>query len=281
MPDFRAPDGRRLHFEDTGGEGPPVLCLPGLTRNHRDFDSLAASLAREFRVVRLDSRGRGGSDWAERPFEEYTIGVEASDALALVDHLGLTRIGLVGTSRGGILGLAMAATRPGLIAALALNDVGGVIEGAGLLRILATLGREPKAESFAEAAESLRHANARQFPDVSLERWESHARAIYRDEGGRPRLSYDPHLRGAAAAAIDADQPTVHIWPLFDGIVKIPLLVIRGENSDILRKETVEQMSRRHPEMLYVEIAGRGHAPFLDEPDAQSAIRSFLAKHLT
>jgi len=277
---FRAADGRRLAYRDEG-EGPAVLCLAGLTRNGRDFDALAAHLAPRHRVIRLDSRGRGASEWADDPLHEYAMPVEAGDALALIRHLGLERVGIVGTSRGGVLGMSVASAVPGLVRALVLNDVGAVIEGRGLLRIFATLGRAPRAEDFDAAAAALREANAPAFPDVPLERWRAHAEAIYdADAAGRPVLAYDPHLRSAVAASLEGDVSRISLWPLFDSLPELPLLVIRGENSDILLHETAAHMAERHAGLRTLEVPNRGHAPFLDEPVALRAIDGFLGEHL-
>ncbi|MEM1382512.1 MAG: alpha/beta hydrolase [Pseudomonadota bacterium] len=275
---FSAPDGRRLAYR-VEGAGPAVLCLAGLTRNMRDFEPLVGHLAGRHRVIRLDSRGRGASDYAERPLEEYSVPVEAQDAEALIDHLALDRVAIIGTSRGGILGIAMAAARREQVACLILNDVGAVIEGRGLLRILSYLGRPPKGDSFEAAAEALAEVHARDFPGVPLERWVVHARALYRDDAGRPALEYDHHLRAATAAAIDTELPTVTLWPLFEALQTTPVLVIRGANSDILSRDTVAEMAHRHPGLKQIEIADRGHAPFLDEPEAVVAIRDFLREH--
>jgi len=274
---FESHDGRRLAF-DACGAGKPVLCLAGLTRNMRDFDSLAAHLSDRYRVIRLDARGRGGSEHAREPIHEYAVPVESQDAVALLDHLGIPRAAVIGTSRGGILGMAMAAGRPGLVPALVLNDVGAVVEMAGLLRIAAYLGRAPRDPSFEAAAERLSRENRRQFPDVPVARWLVHAHAIYDEEDGRPRLSYDPRLR-AAVAALDEELPHVSLWPLFESLHEVPILVIRGAHSDILTQETLEAMAEHHPGLEAVEIPGRGHAPFLDEPEAVAAIDRFLGEH--
>lgn len=275
---FEAPDGRRLAYRDSGGTGAPVLCLAGLTRNSRDFDALACHLAPRHRVIRLDSRGRGASDHAADPATEYTVPVETGDALALLSRLGLDRVAVIGTSRGGILGMAMAAGQPGLVRALVLNDVGAVIEMRGLLHILARLDRAPEDPDFESAARRLAEENAAAFPDVPLARWRIHARAIFDEVEGRPRLAHDPRLR-TAAAAVDDDAATISLWPLFEGIGATPVLVIRGETSDILSRETVAAMAAHHPGLWRVEIPGRGHAPFLDEPGALAAIDPFLAEH--
>ena len=279
---FTAKDGRRLAYQDTGGDGPAVLCLAGLSRNSRDFEALSAHLADRYRVLRLDSRGRGGSERAQDPLSEYLVPVEAGDALALLDHLRLEQVALIGTSRGGILSMAMAGGAPERIPAVVLNDVGARVEGLGLLRILATLGREPEAQDFDAAAVMLREANARAFPDVPHAQWLRHAHALYDDDGsGRPVLSYDPRLHYAVAGAIEAggDGP-VMLWPLFEALKHKPVLVVRGENSDILSPETVEAMRVEHPDLEAVEVKARGHAPFLNEPEALAAIDSFLDRHV-
>lgn len=275
---FAAPDGRRLAYRDSGGGGAPILCLAGLTRNGRDFDTLAAHLAPRYRVIRLDARGRGASERAEVPEQEYTVPVETGDALALLGHLGLESVAVIGTSRGGIVGMSMAAGAPGSVAALVLNDVGAVIEMRGLLHILSRLDRAPRDADFDAAAERLFAENRGHFPSVPFERWQRHARAIYDDDGtGRPCLSYDPHLR-AAAAAVDDNAATISLWPIFDAIGQVPVLVIRGENSDILSRATVAAMAAHHPGLALTEVAGRGHAPFLDEPEAVGAIDRFLGE---
>ncbi|MHA3979976.1 alpha/beta fold hydrolase [Halovulum sp. GXIMD14794] len=278
MPHFTTPDGLSLHYTDEGS-GPPVLCLAGLTRNTRDFDSVAAHLRPSYRVIRLDSRGRGGSDWAKEPVAEYTVPAETRDVEALLDHLGLPQVSIIGTSRGGILGMTLAAVRPGSVMALVLNDIGAVIEARGLVHIMSYLGRPPQAATFAEAAQELAGVYGTDFPGVPLTRWEQHARAIYRESEGGLGLSYDPHLRTAVGVDYDMDLPHVELWPLFDAVLETPILCIRGANSNILTAETVAEMKARHPGMVTVEIPDRGHAPFLDEPPAVTAIDAFLKEH--
>ncbi len=280
---FAAPDGRRLAYQDSGGEGPAVLCLAGLTRNARDFAGLAAHLAQgpngRYRVLRLDSRGRGLSEWADDPIAEYTEPVEAGDALALLDHLEVPRAAIIGTSRGGILGLVIGATAPERLSCLVLNDIGPVIEPQGLNDIMGYLGIEPKAASFEALAAALERAMGAAFPDLSARQWRGFARTIYRDEGGRPRLSYDARLRQAVEAAMQGAP--ADLWHFFDMLAGLPMLAIRGENSDILSAETLAEMARRRPDMTHVTVANRGHAPFLDEPEAVAAIDEFLERHAT
>ena len=274
---FEAPDGRRLAYQDTGGTGPVVLCLAGLTRNARDFAGLAAHLAPRYRVLRLDARGRGLSEWAGDAIAEYTVPVEAGDALALLDHLEVRRAAIIGTSRGGLLGLMIGATAPKRLSCLVLNDIGPVIEPHGLDNIMGYLGIEPKAASFEAMAVALGRAMGAEFPDLSSRQWLGFARTIYHDQGGRPRLSYDARLRDAVEAAIEAAP--ADLWPLFDALAGLAILTVRGGNSDILSAETLAEMARRRPDMAHVTVPNRGHAPFLDEPAAVAAIDKFLERH--
>lgn len=276
MSSFTASDGRRLAYADTGGDRPAVLCLAGLSRNGRDFDELSAHLAPRYRVLRLDSRGRGGSERAVDPFSEYSVAIEAADAIALLDHLRLDRVALIGTSRGGILSMAIAGAQRERVSAVVLNDVGAVIDGRGLLRILATLGRQPTARDFEEAAADLRAMNEAEFPGVSDEAWLRHAHRLYDDVDGRPVLAYDPKLRFAVAGAIEEGGPQIALWPLFESLERIPTLVIRGENSDILSAKTVEAMRATRSDLRTVTLRDRGHAPFLDEPEVLRAIDELL-----
>lgn len=274
---FAAPDGRRLAYRDSGDTGPAVLCLAGLTRNSRDFDSLAGHLAPRYRVVRLDSRGRGDSEWADDPVSEYQVPIEARDVLALLDHLGLQRVALIGTSRGGILGLAVATFARDRLSCLVLNDVGPVVEPSGLERIMSYVGVDPGWANFSEAAAGLAQSLGASFPDLTGEQWMAFARGLYADEEGRPRLRYDPAIRDALDAAMKAGGGD--LWEWFEGLDDLPVLAIRGERSDVLSAETLEEMARRHPGTQTVTVPNRGHAPFLDEPEAVEAIDRFLERH--
>jgi pimeloyl-ACP methyl ester carboxylesterase len=276
---FEAQDGRRLAFQDSGGTGPVVLCLAGLSRNGRDFASLAAHLADRFRVLRLDSRGRGMSERAADPLAEYTVPVEAGDALALLDHLEVPRAAVVGTSRGGVLGMVLGASQRERVSCLVLNDVGPVIETHGLDDIMVYLGVEPKVDSFEAAAEELQQTMGAGFPDLTPPQWLGFARTIYRDEGGRPRLSYDPRLRDAIAAVLEETPPD--LWDLFDALAGLPILTLRGANSVLFSAETLTEMARRRPDMAQAVVPNRGHPPFLDEPVAVAAIDAFLEEHAT
>ncbi|MDT8344430.1 MAG: alpha/beta hydrolase [Thermohalobaculum sp.] len=272
---FASADGRRIAYAQAGA-GPAVLCLPGLTRSMRDFADVAARLARGYRVVRLDYRGRGGSDRAENPLAEYTPMVEGGDAALLMAHLGIARAAILGTSRGGLIGMGLAAKAPAMVSCLILNDVGPVVEPAGLAAIMDYLGREPGFADFAAAAAGLRRSYGAQVAGLDHADWLAFARRIYRDEGGRPALDYDPRLRESVEAAIAAGP--ADLWPLFDAI-EVPILVLRGANSDLLSAATLAQMQARKPGLIAVTVPDRGHVPFLDEPVAVAAIDAFLAEH--
>jgi pimeloyl-ACP methyl ester carboxylesterase len=270
MPRFNAPDGTGLHF-DVAGEGLPVLALAGLTRNGTDFDYVAPHLS-DVRLIRLDYRGRGRSDWADPA--TYRVPVEAQDALALLDHLGLDAAAILGTSRGGIIGMGLAAHVPGRVLGLALNDIGPVIAAEGLEVIRGYVGRNPMEKTHAEAV-AMRAKLFKGFEGVPTERWEAEVRTHYRETPDGLEITYDPRLREAVLA--DAGDVAPDLWPVFDAIGEMPMALIRGANSDIVTAETAAEM-RRRPDMVFADVPGRGHVPFLDEPEALAALETWLAQ---
>ena len=272
MPHFTTPDGARLFYTDDGA-GLPLLCLAGLTRTGADFDYLAPHLP-PLRLIRMDYRGRGQSDWTGAA--SYTVPQEAQDALALLDHLGLARVALLGTSRGGLIGMGLAGQSlagSGRLLGLCLNDIGPVIERAGLERILSYVGRNPSAKTWAAVAEAMPRHNPG-FAGVPPARWLAEARKFYDETPAGLVIRYDPALRTAFLAGCDA--PPVDLWPLFDSLPGLPLALLRGANSDLLSAETATEMRRRRPEMLFAEVPGRAHVPFLDETESLTVIRTFL-----
>lgn len=272
MPSFETSDGLNLHFNDLG-EGPPVLCLAGLTRNGDDFGFMAPHLA-EIRLIMLDSRGRGLSDF-DPSYANYNVMREAQDVLELLNHLELERAAIIGTSRGGLLGMMLAAGNPDRISALVLNDVGPVIDTDGVARILDYVGKPPTEHSLAEAAEVMQMGMGPKFPGVKLARWKKLAAAIYAESGDGLRLRYDPMIRQAMVEQLEAG-PVGDLWPLYDTLRDIPMGVIRGANSDILTDDTVQMMKTRHSNLVVGTVPDRGHAPFLDEPEALTVIRTVL-----
>jgi pimeloyl-ACP methyl ester carboxylesterase len=266
---FQAPDGASLAFRDEG-DGLPLLCLPGLTRTMADFDYLRPHLP-PLRLIRMDYRGRGAS--ARTGAETYTVPVEARDALALLDHLGVARAAVLGTSRGGLIGLVLAATARDRLRGLCLNDVGPEIHRPGLERIFDYVGRNPAARSHQALAEALPRTMPG-FAGVPAARWLEEARKHYIETPQGLRITYDPALRTAFLAAFDG--PPADLWPLFDALEGLPVALIRGANSDLLSAATAAEMRRRRPDLIFAEVPDRAHVPFLDEPASLDAIMAFL-----
>lgn len=269
MPVFTAPDGAELYYEDAG-HGRALICLAGLTRNSSDFDYLAPHLP-PLRLIRPHYRGRGKSAWTGAA--TYTVPQEAADVIALMDHLDLDQAAILGTSRGGIIGMYLAATAKDRLRGLCLNDVGPVIEAKGLERIADYIGRNPQARSHAQAAIALERASP-EFSNVPEGRWLSEARHhfIATDQG--LQLNYDPALRGAFLEAMTGGGGD--LWPLFDACAGLPLALIRGATSELLSAETATAMQARRPDMIFAEVPGRGHIPFLDEREARALIQDWL-----
>jgi len=252
-----------------------VLCLPGLTRNSRDFEALAPHLAARHRVVCPDLRGRGFSardpDW-----RNYHPGTYLSDLQRLLQVLDLARVAIIGTSLGGILGMLLGATAPATVAGLVLNDVGPEVDPRGIERIKSYTGRLPPVRTWEEAVAQYRAVNGAAWPDLADETWARMVHRSYRaDDSGTPALDCDPRIGDALRAA-----PPVAggLWPAFEQLGGIPMLVIRGALSDLLSADTVDRMRRGKPDLEAVTVGNRGHVPLLDEPEALSAIDRFLAR---
>jgi len=282
---FSASDGLKLHAADYGRSNPatrdrlPVVCLPGLTRNTRDFDDLARLLASDpktpRRVVSFDYRGRGQSGWDKDP-SRYNITVEAEDVLSGMAALGLEHANFIGTSRGGLIMHVLAATRPGVMAAGVLNDIGPVIEGAGLAQIKAYLARMPKPKNWDDAAQILSEAHAKSFPALTESDWRDFARAVYVEEDGQLVADYDPKLLNGLKG-IDLSTPLPTLWPQFDGLGRMPLLALRGEHSTLLSADTLLEMKQRVPSLQAETIAGHGHAPILHLSGIPEILTRFFA----
>jgi len=264
---FTAADGTQLYYSDEGA-GLPVIALAGLTRNGGDFDHVAPHLP--VRLIRLDYRGRGQSDWADPT--TYTIPQEAQDVLALMDHMGLEKAAILGTSRGGLIAMILAATAKDRLLGVALNDIGPEIAETGLDVIKGYIGRRPKQKTYAEAA-AFRAESWTPFEGVTMERWLEEVQNHYVETDQGLDLRYDPKLRDTVLAGMT--QPAPDMWPVFDLFEGLPLALIRGANSDLLTLETADEMSRRRPYMLRAEVPGRGHVPFLDEPEALDVLHKW------
>jgi pimeloyl-ACP methyl ester carboxylesterase len=274
MKKFITSDGLSLAWEEEGA-GLPVLCLPGLTRNAADFDELAGALGGRHRLIRLTLRGRGASD-RDPEFHNYNIAVEARDVVEFLDHLGLDRVTVVGTSRGGLIAMVLAAAAKSRLAGVLMNDIGPELAPEGLANIMSYLGIAPKARSFAEAAAALRARMGERFPGLPDAKWLSLAERWFDQGPDGLVLNYDPKIRDALEAM--SHQPAGDMWPLFDALDGVPLAVVRGANSDLLAAETVAKMHARRPDLIVAEVPGRGHVPFLDEPEALAALEQLVAR---
>ncbi|WP_428651408.1 alpha/beta fold hydrolase [Roseibium sp.] len=254
----------------------PVVCLPGLSRNTRDFSDIARYLqAAGHSVTALDYRGRGLSEW-DPDWRNYALPVEETDIAAAIEYLGLERFALLGTSRGGLHALSMANRYPAnRMAAVILNDIGPHIEMSGLLRIAATLGRKMEYSSFDELATGFRKTLGAQFPSFSQPDWKKFAGQLASSRAGKVVLDFDPAL-ACQLAALDNTTPAPDLWPLFEKLTDRPLLILRGAHSDLLSEETCKRMLEMHPAARYKIIPGQGHAPVLWEEDTQRAIAEFL-----
>jgi len=263
-----AQDGLRLHVREYGSStspAVPVVCLPGLTRTTADYDMLAPALAYgkpERRVVAIDSRGRGRSEYDIDP-KNYNLEVELADVVTVLAAIEIERAVFVGSSRGGLLSMLLAAARPTALAGAILHDVGPVIEPKGLARIKSYVGKLPQPGSFAEGAEILRRLFDAQFPKLTADQWLTAARHTWKMEEGRLALTYDVRLV-RTLAELDVERPLPPMWNEFDALARIPILVIRGTNSDILSSATVDAMKARHPNLESIEVADQGHVPLLE-----------------
>lgn len=278
---YTSQDGLRLYARDYGqraAKAPPIICLPGLTRNSKDFDTLARHLSISHRVLCPDLRGRGRSQSCKN-WTDYTPQAEMLDILDLMGATGIHQAIFVGTSRGGIITMLMAAYRPNAIFGAVLNDIGPEINFSGLKRIANYVGVMETPPSWTEAAFKLRMMNEREFPTLTGDDWYDQARRTFAEEAGVPKIDYDPKIGIGLRKGLDASNGTMPtMWPQFKALAHVPTLVLRGENSDILSTETVDRMRREHPRLAHITVKDRGHVPFLDEPEAISAIDTYLAQ---
>ena len=276
-----AQDGLRLHVCEYGARtapGVPVVCLPGLARTVADFDALAPALANGpmvRRVIAIDSRGRGGSEYDSNP-ENYNVAVELGDVATVLTALGVGPAVFIGSSRGGILTMLLGVAHPTAIAGAVLHDIGPVIEQKGLARIKSYVGKLPQPRSFAEGGDILRRLFSAQFPKFTAEQWLAAAQRTWKTEGGGLVPTYDVRL-ARTLAAFDIERALPPMWSEFDSLSRVPLLVIRGANSDILSAATVSAMQARHPAMESVEVADQGHVPLFDH-ELRHRVAEFVAK---
>ena len=272
---FTATDGARLAYcLDGDPGGPPLLCLAGLTRNKDDFLPALPVLA-PCRIIRMDYRGRGESDFTDPA--SYTVAQEAADALALLDHLGIGQAAVLGTSRGGLIGMLLAQVAKPRLLGLCLNDIGPEIDLDGLRQIMTRLGKTPSARTLAEIAPIMAQ-NSPDFTGLSPADWLEMAARLYHETPGGLVLRYDPRLRESFATSFDPDRPLPDLWPFWQATKGLPVALIRGANSNLLTAATAARMQSVRPDMILAEVPGRGHVPLLNEPKSEAALRAWIGE---
>lgn len=281
---YTSGDGLRLHvrhYPASRSTKRPVLCLPGLTRNCRDFHEMAVALSQAGRSRRevfcVDYRGRGLSE-TDPDWRNYTVLNECNDILDFITLQGLDKPAIIGTSRGGIIAMVMAVLRPAALGPVVLNDVGPVIEREGLMRIAGYVGRTPLPADWPEAVDRVKSINLRHFPGLDETDWQRLTRAIYDDVGGLPGLAYDPALVKVLATTNTAEA-LPEMWPQFQALGHVPVLGLRGEHSDLLTTRTLERMASIHPAFEAHTIKGQGHAPLLMDEPTVAIVADFIARH--
>ncbi len=274
-------DGLKLHYRhyagpDGDGANLPILCLHGLTRNSRDFEDLAAHLAAKHRVIVPEMRGRGMSEHAPNS-ESYSPAIYVGDVELLLKDLGIDRYISIGTSMGGLMTMLMAAAKPGRLAGVVMNDIGPVIDPAGLERIGGYVGQQRTYPTWVHAARAMADVHQPSFPDFDLDQWLKMAkRTMVVGQNGRISFDYDMAIAEPFSNPGNAAPPD--LWPAFDSLKGVPMVLVRGGLSDLLSPETVEEMAQRNPAMTSVTVPNVGHAPTLDEPEARASIDALLAQ---
>ena len=276
-------DGLKLHAKVIGPDhgALPVLCLPGLTRTSDDFDDIARAIATDQtaprKVVAIEYRGRGLSDYDPDP-AKYTVPVELGDVLAIAASLGITRAILLGTSRGGLISMALAAAQPQLLAGVILNDIGPALEMEGLMKIKGYIANPPPRKTWDEAARGLKELFGSVFPSLTDAEWMTWARRAFREKtGGGLERTYDLKL-SHTLDGLDPAIPLPQVWELFDALAGIPLMLIHGELSDLLSRQGVQDMIARRPDIDLVTVADQGHAPLLADKPTMDRIVAFCAR---
>jgi pimeloyl-ACP methyl ester carboxylesterase len=277
-------DGLKLHARVVGPDDSaalPVLCLPGLTRTADDFDDIARALASApqspRKVVAVDYRGRGLSDYDPDP-AKYAVPVELGDVLAIAASLGIARAILLGTSRGGLISMALAAAQPQLLAGVILNDIGPALEIGGLMKIKGYIADPPPRQTWDEAARGLKELFGSAFPSLTDAEWMAWARRAFREKaGGGLERTYDLKL-AHTLDGLDPANPLPQVWELFDKLASVPLMLIHGGLSDLLSPQGVQDMTARRPDIDLVEVADQGHAPLLADRATIDRIVAFCAR---
>ena len=277
-------DGLKLHAKVIGPNDStalPVLCLPGLTRTTDDFDDIARAIATSpstpRKVVAIDYRGRGLSDYDPDP-AKYAVPVELGDVLAIAASLGISRAILLGTSRGGLISMAMAAAQPKLLAGVILNDIGPALEIDGLMKIKGYIANPPPRKTWDEAAHGLKELFGTVFPSLTDDEWTAWARRAFREKaGGGLERTYDLKI-SHTLDGLDPSNPLPQVWELFDAMAGVPLMLIHGALSDLLSVQGVKDMVTRRPDIDLVTVADQGHAPLLADKPTMDRIVAFCER---
>jgi pimeloyl-ACP methyl ester carboxylesterase len=278
---YAAPDGLKLHARVYGEANPgywPVVCLPGLTRNAKDFHELALYLSTHAadprKVIAFDYRGRGQSAY-DPEVKNYNVGMEAGDVLAGLAALNIEEAAFIGTSRGGLIIHVLGMMRPAVLKAIVFNDIGPVIEAAGLAHIQSYLERDPTPKTHTQATAAQRGVHGKDFSALAGADWDRMVWALYRETNQGLVPDFDPKLVDTVKS-LDLTQPLPALWPQFDALGAIPLLTIRGANSRLLSTDTLKQMREHHSTMETITVEGQGHAPFLETGSLPKDIAAFL-----
>ncbi|PHZ85843.1 alpha/beta fold hydrolase [Paremcibacter congregatus] len=278
---YTSQDGLTLYYRDyASGENttrPPLLCLHGLTRNSKDFHQFALKMRPSYRVISLDMRGRGQSDY-DPVYVNYQIPTYVQDVQTLLKKEGLSEVVAVGTSMGGLISMTLGVLNPSVLKGIILNDIGPEIDPKGIARISQYLGKNVPLKNWSHAVMGVKTISGPLFPDYSADEWEEFTRNSFRQrDDGQIVADYDPHIGTAIAESAENAVPP-DLWPLFGALAPIPIMTLRGEASDILSADTLNKMAERHPEFTKVTIANRAHTPDLREAHSQEVISSFLNK---
>lgn len=281
---FAAADGLNLHVKTWGpatSEALPLVCLPGLARTADDFDSVAEAVAggqgcKARRVHALDYRGRGASD-RDRDWRNYDMRIENADIMTVLSALGVEEAVVLGTSRGGLHIMMTAATRPGLLKRVILNDIGPVIEAKGLARIRGYVGKLPQPKSWSDAVDMCKRIMSARFSALTDADWLAYAQRTFQEKDNRFEARYDTRLANGLAE-LELSAPLSTVWSQFDALRHVPVLAVRGENSDLLSSETLAAMEQRHPSCQTHVVPGQGHAPLLMDRDSIARITAFIAE---
>lgn len=267
----------RVYARPDGTEhAPPVLCMPGLARNARDFEALAPHVAQQRKTIVIEFRGRGESAYAKDPMT-YVPLTYVQDVIALLDELSIDRFATIGTSLGGLVSMLMAATLPGRIVGTVLNDVGPELQASGLDRIRDYIGAGGSQPTWMHAARAFAELNGAIYPHYDIHDWLRLTKRTHRlTPEGRIVTDYDKQI--AAPLRVTGGEAAFDMWPVYRALGTVPLLILRGELSDILARTAGEKMVAELPQARLVEVPGVGHAPTLDEPEAIAAIDAWLAE---